>query len=73
MSNPVYTSPAASLWRETLQDEKLLPYIVDFSPFMSETTDYADIILPDVVAVERSDVASSPTALLPWASMTIPI
>ncbi len=72
MSNPVYSSPAASIWRETLEDEKLIPYIVDFSPFMSETSDYADIILPDVVAVERDDVASSPTALLPWASMTIP-
>ncbi len=72
MSNPAYSSPAASLWREVLKDEKLVPYLVDFSPFMSETADLADIILPDVVAVERDDVASSPTALLPWASMTVP-
>ncbi len=72
MSNPVYASPAASMWSEILQDEKLVPYIVDFSPFMSETADYADLILPDVVAVERDDVGSSPTALLPWASMTMP-
>ena len=72
MSNPAYSSPAASVWRETLKDEKLVPYLVDFSPFMSETTELADIILPDVVGVERDDVASSPTALLPWASMTVP-
>ncbi len=72
MSNPVYSSPASSLWREVLKDEKLVPYLVDFSPFMSETADLADIILPDVVAVERDDLASSPTALLPWASMTVP-
>jgi anaerobic selenocysteine-containing dehydrogenase len=72
MSNPAYSSPAASVWREVLKDEKLVPYLVDFSPFMSETSEFADIILPDVVAVERDDVASSPTALLPWASMTVP-
>ena len=72
MSNPAYSSPASSVWREVLKDEKLVPYIVDFSPFMSETTELADIILPDVVGVERDDVASSPTSLLPWASITVP-
>jgi len=72
MSNPAYSSPAASVWREVLKDEKLVPYLVDFSPFMSETAEFADIILPDVVGVERDEVASSPTALLPWASMTVP-
>lgn len=72
MSNPAYSSPASSVWREVLKDEKLVPYLVDFSPFMSETSEFADIILPDVVAVERDEVASSPTALLPWASMTVP-
>ena len=72
MSNPAYSSPAASLWQEVMKDEKLLPFIVDFSPFMSESAELADLILPDVVAVERDDVASSPTALLPWASMNVP-
>jgi anaerobic selenocysteine-containing dehydrogenase len=72
MSNPAYSSPAASFWREVLKDEALIPYFVDFSPFMSETATLADIILPDVVAVERHDLASSPTALHPWASMTLP-
>ncbi len=72
MSNPVYSSPAASVWREVLKNESLIPYLVDFSPFMSETADLADIILPDVVDVERHDIASSPTALLPWASMGMP-
>ncbi len=72
MSNPAYSSPAASVWREVLADETLIPYLVDFSPFMSETAELADIILPDVVAVERHDLASSPTALHPWASMTVP-
>ena len=72
MSNPAYSSPAASMWREVLKDEKLIPFLVDFSPFMSETAELADIILPDVVAVERYDLASSPTSMHPWASMTLP-
>jgi anaerobic selenocysteine-containing dehydrogenase len=72
MSNPAYSSPAASFWREVMKDETLIPYLVDFSPFMSESASLADIILPDVVAVERHDLASSPTALHPWASMTDP-
>ncbi|MDM8564577.1 molybdopterin-dependent oxidoreductase [Candidatus Halobeggiatoa sp. HSG11] len=72
MSNPAYSAPAASLWREMLKDEKKIPYIVDFSPFMSETAELADIILPDVVDVERDNIASSPTALWPWMTMTIP-
>jgi len=72
MSNPAYSAPAASVWREVLKDPKLIPYLVDFSPFMSETAELVDIILPDVVDVERHDVASSPTALWPWISMSYP-
>ncbi len=72
MSNPAYSSPASSVWREVMSDEKLIPFIVDFSPFMSESAELADLILPDVVAVERHDLTSSPTALLPWAGMTMP-
>lgn len=72
MSNPAYSAPASSLWREVLKDESLIPFLVDFSPFMSETAEFADIILPDVVAVERHDLGSAPTALWPWASMSYP-
>ncbi|MBF0184773.1 MAG: molybdopterin-dependent oxidoreductase [Magnetococcales bacterium] len=72
MSNPVYSAPAASMWREILKDEKRIPFLVDFSPFMSETAELADLILPDVVAVERHDLVSAPTALWPWASISTP-
>lgn len=73
MTNPAYSAPAASVWREVLKDEGLIPFIVDFSPFMGETAELADIILPDVVSVERHDIVSSPTALKPWVSITTPI
>lgn len=71
-SNPAYTSPAASMWREVLKDEGLIPYIVDFSPFMSETSLLADIILPDIVDVERFNLVSSPSSLLPVAGIALP-
>ncbi|MEO5345602.1 MAG: molybdopterin-dependent oxidoreductase [Magnetococcus sp. YQC-9] len=72
LSNPVYSAPAASIWREVLKDETLVPFLVDFSPFMSETAEWADLILPDVVGVERHDLVSTPTALWPWVSISQP-
>lgn len=71
-SNPVYSAPAASVWREVLKNEQLIPFLVDFTPFMSETAELADLILPDVVGVERHDVVSSPSALFPWVSISLP-
>lgn len=72
LSNPVYSAPAASIWREIFKDEKLIPYLVDFSPFMSESAEWADLILPDVVGVERHDLVSAPSALWPWVSISAP-
>ncbi|MBF0455839.1 MAG: molybdopterin-dependent oxidoreductase [Magnetococcales bacterium] len=72
MSNPAYSSPASSLWREVLKDEKLIPFSVDFSPFMSESAELADLILPDVVGVERHEVGSAPTSAWPWVTMSKP-
>ncbi|VAX06924.1 Anaerobic dehydrogenases, typically selenocysteine-containing [hydrothermal vent metagenome] len=72
LSNPAYSAPAASIWKEVLKDESLIPFSVDFSPFMSETAELADIILPDVVAIERHDLGSSPIALQPWLTMSVP-
>ncbi|MBF0446386.1 MAG: molybdopterin-dependent oxidoreductase, partial [Magnetococcales bacterium] len=72
MSNPAYSSPAASIWKEVLKNEQLVPYIVDFSPFMSETAEFADLILPDVVSVERHDVGSAPTSAWPWVTVSTP-
>ncbi|MBF0261520.1 MAG: molybdopterin-dependent oxidoreductase, partial [Magnetococcales bacterium] len=72
LSNPVYSAPAASIWREALKNEALVPLVVDFTPFMSETAEWADLILPDVVGVERHDLVSAPTALWPWVSISQP-
>lgn len=72
MSNPVYSSPAASYWRDVLKDEKLVPYTVDFSPFMSETAELADLILPDAVSLERHGIVSVPSTLFPTLDVRQP-
>ncbi|MBI5326720.1 MAG: molybdopterin-dependent oxidoreductase [Deltaproteobacteria bacterium] len=72
MTNPVYSSPAANMWRETLKDSSVIPFIVDFSPFMSETALYADIILPDAHYLERTESDTSPS-LFPWIGLRQPV
>jgi len=69
-SNPAYSCPASSFWRETLKDESLVPYIVDFGPRMTETAEFADIILPDAHYLERNELLSGPSSLWPWVGLT---
>ncbi|MBI4590923.1 MAG: molybdopterin-dependent oxidoreductase [Candidatus Rokubacteria bacterium] len=49
-TNPLFSSPDIGRFYETI---KRVPFIVDFTPFMSETAEYADLILPDHTYLER--------------------
>lgn len=71
--NPAYAFPSAHVWRKIYQDEKLIPYFVTFSPVLSETSQYADIILPDVSYLERHDPENMPSDLLPWIGLRQPV
>jgi len=71
--NPVYTYPSSSIWKEYLRDEELIPFFVSFSPFMSETTENADLIIPDVTYLERHDPESMPSGLYPCLSIRQPV
>ncbi|ROR31963.1 molybdopterin-dependent oxidoreductase [Inmirania thermothiophila] len=71
--NPVYTYPAAHVWERFLKDEKLVPFYVSFSPYMSETTELADLIIPDVTYLERHDPESMPGGLYPCLSIRQPV
>lgn len=54
MYNPLYVNPDQELWREVFSDTSLVEFIVDFSPFWSETaTEVADLIIPDCTYLER--------------------
>ena len=71
--NPAYTFPSSHVWEKVYKDEKIIPYFVTFSPIISETSQYADIILPDVSYLERNDPENMPSDLLPWISLRQPV
>jgi anaerobic selenocysteine-containing dehydrogenase len=56
-ANPIASSTHPSLWREALNK---IPFVVSFSPFLDETTKYADVILPDLLPYERWQDAPTP-------------
>lgn len=71
--NPVYTYPSSHVWEHFLKDEALVPFLVSFSPYMSETTELADLIIPDVTYLERHDPESMPSGLYPCLSIRQPV
>ena len=71
--NPAYTYPSSHVWAEFLKDESLVPFFSSFSPFMSETTELADLIIPDVTYLERHDPESMPSGLYPCMSIRQPV
>jgi anaerobic selenocysteine-containing dehydrogenase len=73
MSCEGFTNPAASVWREVLMDEKLIPFSVTFSNQMNETTDLMDLVLPDGSYLERHDPENMPSSLWPWLSIRQPV
>ncbi len=58
-TNPIASSTHPSVWREALEK---IPFIVSFSPFLDETTRYADVVLPDLLPYERWQDAPNPTS-----------
>ncbi|UCF21320.1 MAG: molybdopterin-dependent oxidoreductase [Gemmatimonadota bacterium] len=58
-ANPIASSTHPSVWRETLDK---IPFLVSFSPFLDETSEYADVILPDLLPYERWQDAPAPVS-----------
>ncbi|VAW64814.1 Tetrathionate reductase subunit A, partial [hydrothermal vent metagenome] len=71
--NPVYTYPSSHYWEHFLKDEEKVPFLVSYSPYMSETTELADLIIPDVTYLERHDPESMPSGLYPCLSIRQPV
>ncbi|NIN69308.1 MAG: molybdopterin-dependent oxidoreductase [Anaerolineae bacterium] len=49
-ANPLYTGPSVRAFRESFDR---IPFIVSFSPFLDESTQQADLILPDCTYLEK--------------------
>lgn len=56
-ANPLASSMNPELWKRALEQ---IAFVVSFSPFLDETTAYADVVLPDLLPYERWQDALAP-------------
>ena len=49
-ANPLFSNPSPDLFSKAFGQ---IPFIVSFSPYMDDTTSFADLILPDQTPLER--------------------
>ena len=49
-ANPLYEAPMGGRWQEALDR---IPFIVSFTPYLDETSAYADLLLPDCTYLEK--------------------
>ncbi len=70
-TNPAFSSPDALKYYEAF---KKIPFIVSFSPFLDDSSQYADLILPDHVYLERwHDDVIYPSLGYPVVSIRQPV
>jgi anaerobic selenocysteine-containing dehydrogenase len=66
--NPIWTNPDGFTWMEALKDESMVNCHVALTPTWSETSWFADYVLPMGVAAERHDITSYETHAGRWVS-----
>jgi anaerobic selenocysteine-containing dehydrogenase len=59
-ANPLYTMHDTSMVRAAFDK---IPFIVSFSPYMNETSRYADLLLPDHTYLERYEDVPTPAGM----------
>ncbi|TKJ29889.1 MAG: hypothetical protein CEE40_06815 [Chloroflexi bacterium B3_Chlor] len=70
-TNPLFSSPQPGLFHEAFEK---VPFIVSFSPFLDDSTTYADLILPDHTYLERlQDVVPPPGLGYPVVGLGQPV
>ena len=69
MTNPVFSAPNAPEWEKMMKEV----FVIDTSPFPSETSVYSDLILPDHTYLERlQDAPTYPFEGYPLAQLRTP-
>jgi len=71
--NPVWTNPDGFSWLEALTDEDKVGCHVALTPTWSETSWFADYVLPMGVGTERHDLASFETHAGRWLGFRQPV
>lgn len=70
-TNPLFSSPDIDRWYRAIQQ---IPFVATFSPFLDETTAYADLVLPDCTYLERwADDVIYPSVGYPVVGMRQPV
>jgi len=70
-ANPLASTARPDTWRRAIDR---VPFVVSFSPFMDETTRYADLVIPDLLPYERWQDAPTPASYpYPVWALTRPI
>lgn len=73
-ANPVYSQPDSRAAEKVLQDEKRIPFYVAFDGQVTETSIYADLLLPEATYLERLEIESPPALeLVPFISLRQPV
>jgi anaerobic selenocysteine-containing dehydrogenase len=70
MTNPIWSAPETKVWEEALKDV----FVIETSPFPSETAMFADIVVPDHTYLERlQDAPTYPFQGWPMAALRVPV
>jgi anaerobic selenocysteine-containing dehydrogenase len=68
-TNPIWSAPESKVWEEALKDV----FVIETSPFPSETAVFADIVVPDHSYLERlQDAPTYPFQGWPMAALRVP-
>jgi anaerobic selenocysteine-containing dehydrogenase len=71
--NPVWTNPDGFTWVEMLTDEQRIGLHVALTPTWSETSYFADYVLPMGIGSERHDIHSYETHNAQWLGFRQPV
>ena len=73
-ANPVYSQPDCRLSESVLQDEKLIPFYVAMDTHLTESSAFADLLLPEATYLERLELESPPALEgVPFLSLRQPM
>jgi anaerobic selenocysteine-containing dehydrogenase len=69
LTNPIFSAPNATQWEEALKKV----FVIETSPFPSETSVFADLVVPDHTYLERwQDTPTYPFQGWPLAGLRVP-
>ena len=73
-ANPVYTQPDGRASEKILKDEKLIPFFVAMETHVTESSVFADLLLPEATYLERLEIESPPALeIVPFISLRQPV